>query len=91
MRKLEKQARAEARIGQPLAVYFGQSTNKHAPLSKIANDLDVSLVTAKIWTYQFNLNNCRLLFGPIITALYVLILAGVTVGGYLMFYWFNPY
>ena len=57
MSKSEKQARAEARIGQPIATYFSHSTKKHAPISKIADDLDVSLITPKTWTYQFNPNN----------------------------------
>ena len=91
MSKADKQARAEARIGQSLSAYFGQSTQKHAPLSTIARDLDVSLITAKIWSYQFNPNHYRLIFGPVITALYVLILAGAIIGGFLTFYWNNPY
>ena len=47
MSKSEKQARAEARIGQPIATYFSHSTKKHAPLVR----------SPKIWTYQVNPNN----------------------------------
>ena len=91
MSKADKQARAEARIGQSLAAYFSQSSKKYAPLSTISRDLDVSLITAKIWAYQFNPNHYRLIFGPIITALYVLVLAGVMIGGFLTYIWINPY
>lgn len=86
-----KQARAEARIGQSLRSYFNLATAKHSPLRSIARDLDVSLITAKVWTYQFNPHNYRLDFGATITALYVLVLAGVIVGGFLTYYWINPY
>ena len=91
MSKAEKQSRAEARVGQPLAVYFTLPRKNHTPLRAIAKDLGVGIITAKVWSYQYNPDNYRLIFGAIITAPYVLILAGATVGGYLTYYWINPY
>lgn len=91
MARPRKQEQAEARIGQSLEEYFDQPKTEHAALRTMARDLGVSLITAKIWADQYRPQRYRLVFGPLLTALFVLLLGGIIVGAFLTLYWINPY
>ena len=91
MDRMAKRERAEARIGQTLEVYFSQTKSEHTSIRTIARDLGVSIVTAKIWADQYRSGRYSLVFGPLLTALFVLIIGGVIVGAFLTLYWINPY
>lgn len=86
-----KRQLVEERIGQTLEDYFSQVSSEHTSIRKIARDLGVSIITAKIWADQYRPGNYQLVFGPLLTTLFVLILGGVLIGAFLAIYWFNPY
>lgn len=74
MDRVVKRERAEARIGQTLEEYFSQTKNEHTSIRTIARDLDISIITAKIWADQYRSGRYSLVFGPLLTTLFVLII-----------------
>jgi hypothetical protein len=86
-----KQEKAEAKIGQTLEEYFSQAKTEHASIRTISRDLGVNIITAKIWADQYRHSRYHLVFGPLFTALFVLVIGGIVVGAFLTWYWFNPY
>ena len=85
-----KQQQAEQRIGQSLEEYFSQNSSEHAPIRTVARELGISLITAKIWADRYRPGKRQLTFGVLLTALFVLIIAGVLIGAWLTLYWLNP-
>ncbi|MBI4552524.1 MAG: hypothetical protein HY710_09685 [Candidatus Latescibacteria bacterium] len=84
-----KRQQVEQRIGQTLEEYFSQGSSEHAPIRTIARELGISLITAKIWAERYRPGKRQLTFGVLLTALFVLIIAGVLVGAWLTLYWLN--
>lgn len=84
-----KRQQVEQRIRQSLEEYFSQGSSEHAPFRTIARELGISLITAKIWADRYRPGKRQLAFGVLLTALFVLIIAGMLIGAWLTLYWLN--